>query len=250
MNFAAESHVDRSLDGPNLFVKTNVLGTSVVLENAMRCGIRKVVHVSTDEVYGDVSFGSVSEGAALMPRNPYAASKAGADEMAMAYHTTFGLNLCITRSSNNYGVWQHPEKFIAKSILLALQGQPIQFHGDGLHMRDWIWVLDNCKGIDVALHKGLAGDVYNISSGELYTNCTVATSILQIMGLDPGLIEYVEDRQANDRRYSMNTTKIRSLGWSPTVRLLDGLTETVRWYGETCDWWQRSIVYGCSDPQR
>ena len=167
VHFAAESHVDRSLAGPIIFVETNVLGTSIVLENAVRCGVNRVVHVSTDEVYGDISFGSVSEGAPLIPRNPYAASKAGADEMVMAYHATFGLNVSITRSSNNYGPWQHPEKFIARSIIRALQNKPIQLHGDGLHMRDWIWVVDNCKAIDLVLHQGLAGEVYNIGAGEL-----------------------------------------------------------------------------------
>ena len=242
VNFAAESHVDRSLAGPTLFVHTNVLGTSIVLENAIRCGIRKMVHVSTDEVYGEVPFGSVSEQSPLTPRNPYAASKAGADEMVTAYHATFGLNVSITRSSNNYGTWQHPEKFIAKSIIRCLQGEPIQLHADGRHVRDWIWVLDNCQAIDIALHKGVGGEVYNIGARELYTNLTVAELILRHLGLDTTMVEHIPDRQVNDRRYSMNSSKISSLGWKPFVGLEEGLTDTIEWYKSMRPWWGPIVV--------
>lgn len=229
-NFAAESHVDRSLVGPSLFAETNVLGTSVVLECAVRCGIQRLVHVSTDEVYGDISFGSFSEDALLSPRNPYAASKAGADQMVMAYHATFGLNASITRSSNNYGPAQHPEKFVARSILLALENKPIQLHGDGLNMRDWIWVLDNCKAIDLVLQDGSSGEIYNVGAGEVQTNHAVASEILRALELSSDNISYISDRQTNDRRYLMNTSKIRALGWKPTITLADGLVRTVSWY--------------------
>lgn len=238
VNFAAESHVDRSLDGPHLFIHSNVLGTSVLLHNAVACGIKKFVHISTDEVYGDVSFGSVAEEAALYPRNPYAASKAGADQVVMAYHSTFGLNVSITRSSNNYGPWQHPEKFIARSIDFALQKKCIQLHGDGLNIRDWLWVYDNCNGIDLVLHQGSAGEIYNIGAGDLHTNIAVAGTILSLLERDQNYIEYIMDRKSNDRRYLMNTTKIRALGWKPTTDFASGLSETIRWYRENRSWWQ------------
>jgi len=211
INFAAESHVDRSIEDAHQFVATQAGGTTVLLDEGSKHGIEKFVQISTDEVYGDISFGSASEEDTLGPRNPYAASKAAAEMMVMSFYTTFGLPVFITRCSNNYGPWQHPEKFVAGSITKLLAGSPITLHGNGNYWRDWIHTDDHCAAVDLVLHRGTSGEIYNICSGELHTNTHIAHLLLSMLNKPKSTIEYITDRLGNDRRYSMNTSKIRWL---------------------------------------
>ena len=237
INFAAESHVDRSIEDAHRFVTTQAVGTTILLDEASKHGIEKFVQISTDEVYGDISFGSASEEDTLGPRNPYAASKAAAEMMVMSFYTTFGLPVFITRCSNNYGPWQHPEKFVAGSITKLLNGSSITLHGNGNYWRDWIHTDDHCAAIDLILHRGTSGEIYNICSGELHTNTHIAHLLLSMLNKPKSAIEYITDRLGNDRRYSMNTSKIRSLGWQPTRDLKAGLKETIEWYQTNKPWW-------------
>jgi dTDP-glucose 4,6-dehydratase len=233
VHFAAESHVDRSFFEAGNFLATNVLGTQVLLEAAKESpGLRKFVHVSTDEVYGPLPEGAASESAPLAPSVPYAASKACADLVALSYWQTYGVPVSITRSSNNYGPAQHPEKMIPRSVTSLLKGGTIKVHGRGEHVRNWVHVADNCAGIDLVLRAGVPGEVYNIAGTTELANRDLAALILDACGAGLDQVEYVPDRQANDLRYSMDCAKIAALGHQPRVSFAEGLAETVTWY---CD---------------
>lgn len=239
VHFAAESHVDNSIRDPSSFVQTNVLGTGSVLLAALRHGVRRIVHVSTDEVYGSLTEDEepFKETAMLRPTTPYSASKAASDLLALSYFRTYRLPVIITRSSNNYGPNQHVEKFIPRSIKRALNGLLIQLHGDGTHIRDWIHVRDNCRGIFAALTRGRAGEVYNLGTGYGVRSIEIAEMLLQELGQPESNIEYVEDRSANDLRYALNVAKATThLSWRANQHWHSGLRETVRWYKENPEW--------------
>ena len=229
INFAAETHVDRSIQDASLFVETDVLGTYQLLETARKYEC-SYFQISTDEVYGSIVNGSFKEGDPLEPNSPYSASKAGAEMLVRAYNKTYGLNTLVIRSSNNFGPYQYPEKLIPVIILNALQNKRIPVYGDGKNIRDWIYVADNCRAIDIVLHKGKAGGVYNVGGGNEYTNLEIVHMILDILDKTHDLIEFVEDRPGHDWRYSVDTTKMRELGWAPEVDFKRGLIETVSWY--------------------
>jgi len=236
VNFAAESHVDRSILEPQVFIKTNVLGTQVLLDAALQHRVKLFNQISTDEVYGALELDSkerFTEESPLRPNSPYAASKAAADLLARAYHRTYGLPVVISRCSNNYGPRQHPEKFIPTIILNALKEKPIPIYGDGLHTRDWIHVLDHCRAIDIILHQGKAGEIYNISADNEWSNIGLARKILQLMGKPEDLLKSVPDRPGHDRRYALSSDKLKhELGWRPVISFDEGLAETVRSYSE------------------
>lgn len=237
VNFAAETHVDRSVLEAGSFVLTNVYGTYILLDSARKFDIERFVQVSTDEAYGSIEKGSFKEGDFLDPSSPYAVSKAASDHMALAFHKTYGLQTIVTRSSNNYGPFQYPEKLIPKLILRALHDQPLPIYGDGNHVRDWLYVIDNCAAIDVAARKGKAGEIYNIASGEERMNIEVAKNILRTLGRPESLIRFVTDRPGHDRRYSLHTAKIEALGWRPETDFEEGLVKTVDWYKDNEWWW-------------
>lgn len=241
VHFAAESHVDRSILDPGAFVRTNVLGTQVLLDAARKYGVKKFVHVSTDEVYGALgSTGYFTEETPLHPNSPYSASKAGSDLLVQAYHHTYGLPTCITRCSNNYGPYQFPEKLIPLTIVRAMANEPIPVYGDGQQVRDWLHVIDHCRAIDAVLREGVSGEVYNIGSDNEWTNLRIVERILDVLGKPHDLIQFVEDRPGHDRRYAIDATKIRrELGWAPTIPFDEGLASTVKWYQENETWWRR-----------
>lgn len=241
VHFAAESHVDRSILEPDVFVKTNVLGTQVLLEAARKYSVKKFVHVSTDEVYGTLGeSGLFTEDTPLSPNSPYSASKAGSDLLARAYHETFGLPINITRCSNNYGPYQFPEKLIPLMIANALSDKALPVYGDGLNIRDWLYVEDHCSAIDLVLHKGINGEVYNIGGNNERTNIQIIQTILPELGKPESLIQYVKDRPGHDRRYGIDATKItEELGWKPKHNFETGIHETIRWYLDNQDWWKR-----------
>ncbi len=239
VNFAAETHVDRSIQDAGSFILTDVYGLHVLLGCCLAAGVSRVLQVSTDEVYGEVVTGVSSEDDVLLPRSPYAASKAGGDLLARAYHITHGLPVVVTRGSNTFGPRQYPEKLMPLFITNALDGQPVPVYGDGLHVREWIAVDDHCSGIHVALTRGLPGQVYNVGSGNHRTNLDVTMQILALCGRGAELIRYVEDRKAHDRRYAIDCSKLRALGWEPTARFEDALAATVDWYREHEDWWRQ-----------
>jgi dTDP-glucose 4,6-dehydratase len=238
LNFAAETHVDRSLGDPASFIETDVKGTYTLLDAARKEGVGRFLQVSTDEVYGSINSGSFREDSALSPSSPYSASKAGAEMMVMAYHTTYGMDTIITRGSNNYGPFQYPEKLIPLFITNALDGEVLPLYGDGGNVRDWIHAEDHCRGIDAALRRGKPGEVYNVGGGNERTNKNITFLILRLTGADESLIRRVQDRPGHDLRYSINTDKIRNLGWSPAHRFEDGIASTVAWYRERRDWWE------------
>ncbi|GFP19251.1 dTDP-glucose 4,6-dehydratase [Candidatus Hakubella thermalkaliphila] len=239
INFAAESHVDRSILDPGSFIQTDVYGTYVLLEAAKAKGVERYLQISTDEVYGSVEEGSFKETDPLKPNSPYSASKAGGDLIVRAYHETFGLPTLITRSSNNFGPYQYPEKLISLFVTNALDDLPLPLYGDGLNVRDWIYVLDNCEAIDVVLHKGEIGEIYNIGTGNEKSNIWITKKILEILDKPESLIQPVADRLGHDRRYSLDCSKIRALGWQSQFDLEQALVETVRWYAENEKWWRR-----------
>jgi len=243
VNFAAESHVDRSILGASEFVRTNVMGTTVLLEVSKEHQLSKFVHVSTDEVYGSLgSQGRFTEVSPLHPNSPYAASKASADLLCLAYQHTFALPVVITRCSNNYGPYQFPEKLIPLMIANALADKPLPVYGDGGNVRDWIHVLDHCSAIDAVLHKGVPGQVYNIGGNSERKNIEVVKIILQALGKPESLIAFVKDRPGHDRRYAIDGSKIDSeLGWQPSVAFETGIARTIEWYRENTAWWQRII---------
>jgi dTDP-glucose 4,6-dehydratase len=239
VNFAAETHVDRSISGPQDFISTDVLGTHTLLEAVREQGIARYVQISTDEVYGSTEAGSFTEKSDLAPSSPYSASKAGADLLVLAYHRTFGTPVLITRSSNNYGPWQYPEKIIPLFITNAIDEQALPVYGDGLNVRDWLYVDDNCAGIDAVLHKGVLGEVYNIGGGNEVKNLALTRRILELLGKSPELIRFVTDRPGHDRRYSIDCAKLQALGWHPATPFEAGLKRTVSWYRDTPDWWRK-----------
>jgi dTDP-glucose 4,6-dehydratase len=236
VNFAAETHVDRSIAEPDAFVTTHAQGTYVLLEEARRRGVR-YVQVSTDEVYGSIEEGSFTESSPLAPSSPYSATKAGADLLVWSYFHTFGLETVICRGSNNYGPYQYPEKLIPLMILNALHGDPLPVYGDGMQVRNWLYVEDFARGIGHALEHGGAGEAYNVGGPDECPNIDVVRRIIELTGNDESLINYVTDRPGHDRRYSLGSEKIRELGWEAQVRFDDGLPQTVRWYQDNEAWW-------------
>jgi dTDP-glucose 4,6-dehydratase len=245
VHFAAESHVDRSILAADDFIRTNVLGTRVLLEAARRQGVQRFLHISTDEVYGSLgSTGVFTEESPIRPNSPYAASKAGADVLARAYHVTFGLPVLITRTCNNYGPYQFPEKFIPLMIVNAFRGEPLPIYGDGLYTREWLHVEDHCRALARVLEAGQPGEVYNIGSAEERQNIEVAREILALTGQPQTLLTHVKDRPGHDRRYALDSTKIRrELGWAPTIPFAEGLRQSVEWY-RTHEMWWRAILSG------
>lgn len=241
VNFAAESHVDRSILDPGIFVKTNVLGTQVLLDAAKKYSVTKYVQVSTDEVYGSLGdTGLFMEGTPLVPNSPYSASKAGGDLLVRAYHETFGLPVNITRCSNNYGPHQFPEKLIPLVISRALNDQALPIYGDGLNIRDWLYVEDHCSAIDLVIHQGRMGEVYNIGGNNERTNLHITKTILQELNKPESLITYVEDRLGHDRRYGIDPTKLtKELDWHPKHNFESGIKETIQWYLNNQEWWTR-----------
>jgi dTDP-glucose 4,6-dehydratase len=237
VNFAAESHVDRSIETPGEFITTDVYGTYVLLEAARDAGIRHL-QVSTDEVYGDLEEGSASETSPLNPSSPYSASKAGGDLLVSAFARTYGSEALIVRASNNYGPRQHPEKLIPLCILNALAGDPLPVYGDGMQVRNWLFVEDACAAIDAVLEGGEPGGVYNVGGPDELPNLDVVKRILELTGRDESLIDFVTDRPGHDRRYSLSSERLKALGWQPAVRFDEGIERTVTWYRENEWWWE------------
>ncbi len=243
VHFAAESHVDRSIQHADDFIRTNVQGTRVLLDTARKCKTQLFLHISTDEVYGSLpTSGSFSEGSPLLPNSPYAASKTGADVLARAYHVTYGLPVIITRTCNNYGPYQFPEKFIPLMIVNAMRGEPLPIYGDGLYVREWLHVEDHCRALARILEAGRPGEVYNIGSGAERVNLEVAKEILALTGRPETLLRHVKDRLGHDRRYALDWTKMRrQLDWTPVIPFAEGLRQTVEWYRAHPTWWQEIL---------
>ena len=237
-NFAAETHVDRSILDAGIFVHTDVIGTYNLLEYARQHDVDRYIQISTDEVYGSTVDGSFKEEDMLDPSSPYSASKAGAELLVRAYHKTYGLPVLITRSSNNFGPFQFPEELIPVLIIKALHNEPLPIYGDGLNVRDWIYVMDNCRAIDVVFRKGEVGGIYNIGADNERTNLEIAKLILKELGKPEGLIKFVEDRPGHDFRYSLDVKRIRELGWAPEYGFESAMRKTVRWYKENGWWWK------------
>ena len=237
-NFAAETHVDRSILEAGSFVRTDVVGTYTLLQKTLEYKVPRFLQVSTDEVYGSVLKGSFKETDPIKPNSPYSASKAGADMLVRAFNKTYGLPALITRSSNNYGPYQHPEKFVPLFTTNAIERMPLPLYGDGKNVRDWIYVEDNCRAIDLVGRKGKVGEVYNIGAGDEKTNIEIARKIVKLTGADPSLLTLVSDRPGHDRRYSVATRKIKALGWSKKTTYSEGMKKTVRWYQQNEDWWR------------
>jgi dTDP-glucose 4,6-dehydratase len=238
VHFAAESHVDRSIIDPDAFVKTNCDGTNVVCDVARRVGVERILHISTDEVYGSIDEGSFTEASPLSPRSPYSASKAGSDLIALSYHTTYGLPVVVTRSSNNFGPFQFPEKVIPLFVTNLIDGDKVPLYGDGGNIRDWCFVEDNCTAVDAVLRHGAVGEIYNIGGGNEITNRELTHKLLALTGRDESYIEPVTDRPGHDRRYSVTTGKVEALGWRPARGLDEALEATVAWYRDNRWWWQ------------
>ncbi|MBT2383225.1 dTDP-glucose 4,6-dehydratase [Streptomyces sp. ISL-11] len=239
VHFAAESHVDRSLAAPSAFVRTNVAGTQTLLEACVRTGVQRVVHVSTDEVYGSIETGSWTEDWPLAPNSPYAASKAGSDLVAHAYWRTHGLDLSITRCSNNYGPYQHPEKLIPLFVTNLLRGEPVPLYGDGANIREWLHVTDHCAAIQLVLGGGRAGGIYHVGGGNERTNRQITDALLELCDAPRDLVRHVADRKGHDLRYSLDDTRIRTeLGYAPAVPFEAGLRDTVAWYRDNAAWWE------------
>ncbi len=241
VHFAAESHVDRSIEDPGIFVKVNIEGTQVLLDAAKKFGVSRYIQVSTDEVYGSLGpAGYFSETTPLAPNSPYSASKAGADLLVRAYYETYHLPAMITRCSNNYGPYQFPEKLIPLMVTNALADQPLPVYGDGMNVRDWLYVEDHCRAIDLVLHRGREGEVYNIGGNNEKTNLEIVKAILELLGKPESLIKFVKDRPGHDRRYAIDADKIRrELGWHPEFPFEEGIKKTVGWYVHNQDWWQK-----------
>ena len=238
VNFAAETHVDRSLMDPFAFIETDVRGTAVLCEAARKHGHQVFLLVSTDEVYGDVSQGRSREGDAFRPRSPYSASKAAGEHIARAYAESFGLPLLVTRGSNNFGPYQYPEKLIPVLITNAIDNMRLPLYNDGSAVRDYVYVEDHCRAIDLVLHEAPAGEVYNVGTGAETTGLRVAEAVLEIMGKPRSLIEFVADRPGHDYRYALDVNRITGLGWEPKVSFAEGLETTVRWYQQRSEWWR------------
>jgi dTDP-glucose 4,6-dehydratase len=238
INVAAETHVDRAIADPQAFVRTDVLGTQNLLEAARELGVARFVQVSTDEVYGSISDGHVSEDAPLRPGNPYSASKAGGDLLCLGYANTYRLPVCISRGANTYGPNQYPEKFIPLAVTNLLTGHPIPLYGDGTQRRDWLYVTDHCTGILAVLEHGVPGEAYNIAAGQERENREMTARMLALLDLPPTCVQQVTDRPGHDRRYAMDTAKLRALGWAPQVQVEEGLEATVTWYRDHPEWWE------------
>jgi len=238
VHFAAESHVDRSIEGPEVFTKTNVLGTQVLLDYAKAHNVKRFIHVSTDEVYGSLGkTGYFTEQTPIAPNSPYSASKAGSDLLVRSYFETYGFPAIITRCSNNYGPYQFPEKLIPLMISNALDNQPLPVYGDGMNVRDWLYVEDHCAAIDVVLHKGKPGEIYNIGGNNEWHNIDIVKLILKELGKSESLIEYVTDRLGHDRRYAIDAGKIKNeLGWAPSIQFEEGIKKTIQWYLDNDGW--------------
>ncbi|MFY9488618.1 MAG: dTDP-glucose 4,6-dehydratase [Solirubrobacterales bacterium] len=237
VNFAAESHVDRSIEDPEAFITTDVIGTHVLLEAAREAKIARYLQISTDEVYGSIESGSFTEQSPIDPSSPYSASKAGGDMLVQAYFRTYAVPALICRASNNYGPFQYPEKLIPLCVLNALAGDKLPVYGDGMQVRNWLYVEDHCSGIDAVLRQGHEGEVYNIGGPDECPNIDVVRRIIELTGRDESLIEYVTDRPGHDRRYSLSSDKTRALGWEPQTHFLEGLERTVAWYRDNESWW-------------
>jgi dTDP-glucose 4,6-dehydratase len=238
VNFAAETHVDRSIHGPQDFIVTNVVGTQTILDACLRHGIPRTVHIGTDEVYGSIDEGSWDENEPLQPNSPYSAAKAAAELLVRAYFVTYGLNVSSTRCSNNYGPFQFPEKVIPLFVTNLIDGGKVPLYGDGMNVRDWLHVDDHCRGIALVIDKGLPGESYNIGGGLELNNRDLTERVLATMGADWSSVQPVDDRKGHDRRYSVNDGKLRALGYAPEHRFEDGLAETVQWYKDTEAWWR------------
>lgn len=238
VHFAAESHVDRSLLDPDVFVRTNCGGTNVLCDVAAQTGVDRFVHISTDEVYGSIEAGSFVETDPLQPRSPYSAAKAGSDLIALAYHETYDLPVVVTRSSNQFGPYQFPEKLIPFFVTTLLEGGRVPLYGDGLNVRDWLFVRDNCTGVDLVRRTGDVGQIYNIGAGNERTNREITDTILAALGKDESSVEYVEDRLGHDRRYSIATEKAAALGWQPELSFDQAIEETIAWYVDHRSWWE------------
>jgi dTDP-glucose 4,6-dehydratase len=238
VNFAAETHVDRSIHGPQDFVVTNVVGTQTLLDACLRHGIPRIVHIGTDEVYGSIDEGSWDENEPLRPNSPYSAAKAAAELLVRAYFVTYGLNVSSTRCSNNYGPYQFPEKVIPLFVTNLIDGGKVPLYGDGMNVRDWLHVDDHCRGISLVIEKGQPGENYNIGGGLELNNRELTERVLETMGADWSSVQPVEDRKGHDRRYSVNDSKLRALGYAPQHKFEDGLLETVNWYRDNQDWWR------------
>jgi dTDP-glucose 4,6-dehydratase len=238
VHFAAESHVDRSITDPSAFVKTNVLGTHTLLEAARKHAVPKFIHISTDETYGSIMKGSFRETDILSPSSPYSASKAGSDLLALSYFTTYHLPVIVTRCTNNFGPYQFPEKLIPLFITNLLEGKKVPVYGTGKNIRDWIQVNDHCRAVEFLLDNGVPGEVYNIGGGIEKTNLEITEKILSLLGKDESMVQYVTDRPGHDFRYSLDSSKLRKMGWKPQYSFDDALEETVRWYRENEWWWQ------------
>ena len=239
INFAAETHVDRSILEAGSFIQTDVVGTFTLLETARKFHIEKYIQISTDEVYGSIESGSFTEESILQPNSPYSASKASGDLLVRAYYKTYGVPTIITRSSNNFGPYQYPEKLIPLFITNAMEDEPLPLYGDGKNVRDWLYVLDNCEAIDVVLHRGENGEIYNIGGGHEMQNIQITHLILKHLGKPESLIKPVADRLGHDRRYSVDIKKMEKLGWEPKHRFEEAMTETINWYLENEAWWRR-----------
>lgn len=238
INFAAETHVDRSIHGPQDFIVTNVVGTQTLLDACLRHGIPRTVHIGTDEVYGSIDVGSWTEDEPLLPNSPYSAAKAAAEMLVRAYNVTYGLNVSSTRCSNNYGPYQFPEKVIPLFVTNLIDGAKVPLYGDGLNVRDWLHVDDHCRGIAIVCTKGAPGQSYNIGGGLELNNKELTERVLEAMGVDWSMVQPVEDRKGHDRRYSVNDGRIRELGYEPLHKFEDGLAETVQWYRDNEAWWR------------
>ena len=240
VHFAAESHVDRSILGPDDFVNTNCFGTNVVMDTARRLEVARVLHIGTDEVYGSVEVGSSKETDPLEPRSPYSASKAGSDLIALSYHSTYGLPVIVTRCTNNFGPYQFPEKVIPLFTTNLMDGKPVPLYGDGLNERDWLYVDDHCRGVRLVLEKGNPGEIYNIGAGNETPNRVLVDKLLEKFGVGEEMVEYVTDRLGHDRRYSVDIAKVTALGWKKLRTLDEALEETVAWYRAN-EWWWRPL---------
>ena len=242
INFAASTHVDRSIKNSEEFIRTNVEGTCVLLDAALQSNIKKFLQISTDEVYGSILEGSFKETDTLHPNSPYAASKASADLLAMSYFVTHGLPVVITRTCNNFGPYQYPEKVIPLFITNLLEGKKVPLYGDGLNVREWIYVKDNCEAIDFILHNGKAGEIYNVGSGNEKTNLGLTNLILNELIKDERFIEFVPDRKGHDKRYALDCSKINDIGWKPEHDFRDALKKTIKWYKENEKWWRTGMA--------
>ena len=238
VHFAAESHVDRSITDPDAFIRTNCDGTNVLCDVARKAEVERFLHISTDEVYGSIDEGSFTEEDSLSPRSPYSASKAGSDLIALSHYVTHGLPVVVTRSSNNYGPYQFPEKLIPLFTSNLLDGIKVPIYGDGKNVRDWCHVSDNCAGVDLVLRKGEVGEIYNIGAGNEFTNLELTDALLELTGNDESMITWVADRLGHDRRYSIDISKATTLGWTQKHSFEDGLADTVRWYTDNRSWWE------------